>query len=227
MRLALTDPLTGLGNHRHFHERLQRELPDAESTQPPLTLCLVDIDDFKKINDRFGHPAGDRVLSPGRGAAAAGRRGVPARRRRVRAPARRATTRRRRWPRRASIVERIARARPRPHRLGHRERRRRDVPRAGRRTRRADPARGQRALLGEGARQEPRARLPARTSSSSPSCKRLASRPRPRGALPRRRVAREGGRRARRLHRQPLGARRRARRPHRRAARARPTSRSS
>jgi diguanylate cyclase (GGDEF)-like protein len=63
MRLALTDPLTGLGNHRHFHERLQRELLNAEEQHSPLTLCFVDIDDFKKINDRFGHPAGDRVLS--------------------------------------------------------------------------------------------------------------------------------------------------------------------
>jgi diguanylate cyclase (GGDEF)-like protein len=63
MRLALTDPLTGLGNHRHFHERLQRELLNAEEQGRPLTLCFVDIDDFKKINDGFGHPSGDRVLS--------------------------------------------------------------------------------------------------------------------------------------------------------------------
>ena len=63
MRLALTDPLTGLGNHRHFHERLERELRHARERQLPLTLCLIDIDDFKRINDRFGHPAGDRVLS--------------------------------------------------------------------------------------------------------------------------------------------------------------------
>ena len=63
MRLALTDPLTGLGNHRHFHERLQRELQAAEEHATPLTLCFVDIDDFKRINDRFGHPSGDRVLS--------------------------------------------------------------------------------------------------------------------------------------------------------------------
>src|SRR3954447_11819980 len=63
MRLALTDPLTGLGNHRHFHERLQRELVAAEEESKPLTLCLVDIDNFKRINDGFGHPAGDRVLS--------------------------------------------------------------------------------------------------------------------------------------------------------------------
>jgi diguanylate cyclase (GGDEF)-like protein len=63
MRLALTDPLTNLGNHRHFHERLQHELALAEEGRRPLSLCLVDIDDFKRINDRFGHPTGDRVLS--------------------------------------------------------------------------------------------------------------------------------------------------------------------
>ena len=63
MRLALTDPLTGLGNHRHFHERLQRELLNAEEQRTPLTLCFVDIDDFKNINDRYGHLSGDRVLS--------------------------------------------------------------------------------------------------------------------------------------------------------------------
>jgi diguanylate cyclase (GGDEF)-like protein len=63
VRLALTDPLTGLGNHRHFHERLARELEHALRCGRPLALCLVDIDDFKRVNDRFGHPEGDRVLS--------------------------------------------------------------------------------------------------------------------------------------------------------------------
>jgi diguanylate cyclase (GGDEF)-like protein len=63
MRLALTDPLTQLGNHRHFHDRLERELADSQAQGYPLSLCLVDIDDFKKINDRFGHPAGDKVLA--------------------------------------------------------------------------------------------------------------------------------------------------------------------
>jgi diguanylate cyclase (GGDEF)-like protein len=62
MRLALTDPLTGLGNHRSFHERLQRELVAAEEKGSPLALCLVDFDDLKTINDRFGHPVGDLVL---------------------------------------------------------------------------------------------------------------------------------------------------------------------
>jgi diguanylate cyclase (GGDEF)-like protein/putative nucleotidyltransferase with HDIG domain len=63
MRLALTDPLTDLGNHRHFHERLERELRRAHERRLPLTVCLVDVDDFKRVNDRFGHPAGDRILS--------------------------------------------------------------------------------------------------------------------------------------------------------------------
>jgi len=63
MRLALTDPLTGLGNHRHFHERLQRELVAAEEANAFLSVCLVDLDDFKHVNDVYGHPVGDRVLS--------------------------------------------------------------------------------------------------------------------------------------------------------------------
>jgi diguanylate cyclase (GGDEF)-like protein len=62
MRLALTDPLTGLGNHRSFHERLQRELVDAEEKGASLALCLVDFDDLKSVNDQFGHPVGDLVL---------------------------------------------------------------------------------------------------------------------------------------------------------------------
>ena len=63
MRLALTDPLTGLGNHRSFQERLKRELLNAESDDEPFTLCMLDIDDFKRINDLYGHPVGDRVLA--------------------------------------------------------------------------------------------------------------------------------------------------------------------
>src|SRR4051794_3218119 len=63
MRLALTDPLTGLGNHRHFHERLAQEIARVAETGAPLALCVLDVDDFKRINDGHGHPAGDRVLS--------------------------------------------------------------------------------------------------------------------------------------------------------------------
>jgi diguanylate cyclase (GGDEF)-like protein len=63
MRLALTDPLTGLGNHRHFHERLQHDLDKAQDEGFPLTLVLLDIDNFKLVNDRYGHPSGDKVLA--------------------------------------------------------------------------------------------------------------------------------------------------------------------
>jgi diguanylate cyclase (GGDEF)-like protein len=63
MRLALTDPLTGLANHRSFQERVQRELIGAEARNAPFTLCMIDIDDFKRINDLFGHPVGDSVLA--------------------------------------------------------------------------------------------------------------------------------------------------------------------
>ncbi|MDX6511071.1 MAG: hypothetical protein QOE36_575 [Gaiellaceae bacterium] len=63
IRLSLTDPLTGLGNHRHFHERLRRELERADDRGAPLSLCLVDVDDFKRVNDRLGHQEGDRVLA--------------------------------------------------------------------------------------------------------------------------------------------------------------------
>jgi diguanylate cyclase (GGDEF)-like protein len=62
MKLALTDPLTGLGNTRHFLERLERDLDRADEQGLPLSLCVVDIDDFKRVNDRNGHPAGNGVL---------------------------------------------------------------------------------------------------------------------------------------------------------------------
>ncbi len=63
MRLALTDPLSGLGNHRSFQERLKHELLRAEADDEPFTLCMIDLDDFKRINDLYGHPVGDRVLA--------------------------------------------------------------------------------------------------------------------------------------------------------------------
>lgn len=61
--LALTDALTGLGNRRHFDERLARELERSKRLGTAFSLCLVDIDDFKRINDTYGHSAGDEVLS--------------------------------------------------------------------------------------------------------------------------------------------------------------------
>ena len=63
MRLALTDPLTGLGNRRHFAERLQRELASADERGVPLSLCLIVDDELKRVNDRFGHAVGDQLLS--------------------------------------------------------------------------------------------------------------------------------------------------------------------
>lgn len=62
MRLALTDPLTGLGNQRSFRERLDHELARLAEGEGSLVLCLLDVDDFKRTNDERGHPAGDRVL---------------------------------------------------------------------------------------------------------------------------------------------------------------------
>jgi diguanylate cyclase (GGDEF)-like protein len=63
MRLALTDQLTGLGNNRHFTERLEGDLDRADAGAYPLALCLIDVDDFKQINDRYGHTVGDQVLA--------------------------------------------------------------------------------------------------------------------------------------------------------------------
>jgi diguanylate cyclase (GGDEF)-like protein/PAS domain S-box-containing protein len=60
--LATTDALTGLWNRRALDERVRRELDRADRYGDELALVLFDIDHFKAINDRFGHPAGDRVL---------------------------------------------------------------------------------------------------------------------------------------------------------------------
>ncbi len=60
---ATTDPLTGLHNRATFLERLRREVERSERTGEPLAVVMIDIDHFKGVNDRFGHPAGDRVLA--------------------------------------------------------------------------------------------------------------------------------------------------------------------
>lgn len=59
---ALRDPLTGLHNRRHLQEVLDGAVAHARSSGEPLTAVMVDLDHFKTINDRFGHPAGDAVL---------------------------------------------------------------------------------------------------------------------------------------------------------------------
>ena len=62
-KLSITDDLTGLFNQRHFHERLSSEMARARRYDRPLSLILMDIDDFKSFNDAYGHLAGDKVLS--------------------------------------------------------------------------------------------------------------------------------------------------------------------
>lgn len=59
---ALTDPLTELANRRAFDERLEQETERAQRHTRALSVVLVDVDNFKSINDRFGHATGDKVL---------------------------------------------------------------------------------------------------------------------------------------------------------------------
>ena len=61
-RLAVTDPVTGLKNHRYFQDRLRIETERATRHGRDLSLIMADIDHFKQFNDKYGHPAGDRVL---------------------------------------------------------------------------------------------------------------------------------------------------------------------
>lgn len=61
-QLAVTDGLTGLYNHRHFHERLTLEVERSQRSGLPLSLLMLDVDHFKQFNDTYGHPAGDEVL---------------------------------------------------------------------------------------------------------------------------------------------------------------------
>jgi len=59
---AMTDNLTGLGNHRAYQAALHDRIGEAERTGEPFSLCLLDVDDFKVVNDGYGHAAGDAVL---------------------------------------------------------------------------------------------------------------------------------------------------------------------
>jgi diguanylate cyclase (GGDEF)-like protein len=61
-QLAITDPLTGLANHRQFYDQLAREFRRAQRYQRPLALLMLDLDHFKAFNDRHGHLAGDQAL---------------------------------------------------------------------------------------------------------------------------------------------------------------------
>ena len=60
--LSLKDPLTGLGNRRHFRAVQERTLDGVARSGDPALLLMMDIDHFKKVNDTYGHPAGDQVL---------------------------------------------------------------------------------------------------------------------------------------------------------------------
>jgi len=60
--LSLKDPLTGLGNRRHFHSALERQIETVARSGESVLLLMLDIDHFKSINDTHGHLAGDQVL---------------------------------------------------------------------------------------------------------------------------------------------------------------------
>jgi diguanylate cyclase (GGDEF)-like protein len=61
-QLVRTDPLTGAANRRHFVEQAQIEIQRARRDDTPLSLLMIDLDHFKRINDTWGHAAGDEVL---------------------------------------------------------------------------------------------------------------------------------------------------------------------
>jgi len=63
LKLAITDSLTGLYNYRYFRSQIGLEIKRTESLAMPLSLILMDVDDFKKYNDSYGHPAGDKFLA--------------------------------------------------------------------------------------------------------------------------------------------------------------------
>lgn len=60
--LSITDNLTGLFNQRHFHERAETEIARARRQHQGLALLMIDLDNFKEANDRWGHVEGDRIL---------------------------------------------------------------------------------------------------------------------------------------------------------------------
>ena len=62
-RQAVTDELTGLSNLRHFHDSLAGEMERSRRFNQPVALVMLDIDDFKAVNDTYGHQQGDIVLS--------------------------------------------------------------------------------------------------------------------------------------------------------------------
>ena len=61
-QLSITDGLTKLHNHRYFQDVLTREIKRVNRANEPLSMLLIDLDDFKSLNDRLGHAAGDELL---------------------------------------------------------------------------------------------------------------------------------------------------------------------
>ncbi len=61
-QMAMTDPLTGLSNRRHFFDHLEQEVCRTNRSGRPIALFILDVDYFKKVNDTYGHQAGDDVL---------------------------------------------------------------------------------------------------------------------------------------------------------------------
>ena len=61
-KMSITDSMTGLYNYRYFYERLTSEIARSERYHHPLAMIILDLDDFKSINDNFGHQKGDEVL---------------------------------------------------------------------------------------------------------------------------------------------------------------------
>ena len=134
---SLRDSLTGLGNHRAFQEEFERQWAGAARYQQRFALAIIDLDDFRRINDVEGHVGGDRVLvgvaDDADRRAASDRPGLPHRRRRVRGPDARGR-------RRASLPVAAARAGDRPRGSRGHHRARDDEPRGRGRSRPASPA---------------------------------------------------------------------------------------
>ena len=175
-RQALVDMLTGLANRRHCEEALAGELMRAERFGGSVAFVLADLDSFKSINDRFGHPVGDGVLVefaetlrecvreidvPARWGGEEFAIVLPGHRPRRRGPAGRA-----RAPRARGADDPLAGRHAHPR---HRQPRRRGLPRGGRR--RGPRGRRRRgALRGEAGRQEPGRDRPPRARQAR-SCR--------------------------------------------------------
>ncbi len=60
--MIITDSLTGIGNRRYFHQKIEEEIQHAQRYKHSFSLIMLDIDFFKQVNDKYGHSVGDEVL---------------------------------------------------------------------------------------------------------------------------------------------------------------------